>query len=124
MDRDFWQQIAEWKKRNGKNLAVWTAFLTAGALLILCGAAAAGCSQKRQQDKTGGGQAESRMEESRESGTGIDDVEGKAVSGASGRQDSRISGGSSGKITYEVRSLEKEYAADDGTCLLYTSRCV
>lgn len=112
MDRDFGQKIAEWGKRNGKNLAVWAAFLTAGALLIMCGAAAAGCGERQEQqesredrqDRTG--QEESGREEDREARN----VEGKAQ-----KAQDRLAGGSSQKVTYEVCSLEKEYEADDGT---------
>lgn len=119
MYRDVWKKIAEWKKRNGRNLAVWTAFLTAGTLLMLCGAAAAGCGERNRQERQNEAESKDGGNGQEEGGTEGEsdawDAEGKAVLDSSGQTNGRISGGSSGKITYEIRFLEKEYEADDGT---------
>lgn len=118
MYRDIWQKIAEWKKRNGRDLAVWTAFVAAGALLMMCGAAAAGCGERNRQEQQNEteGRGGNRTEEGETEGeSDAWNTEGKAISNFYGQKKGRISGGSSGKITYEIHFREKEYEADDGT---------
>lgn len=96
MDRDVRQKFSEWKNRNGKKLTVWISFLIAGALLMVCGAA--GCSESRRQQHQNGAKQEEKESAQNMAGN-------------------RLLGGSSQKVTYEVRFLEKEYEADDGTAI-------
>lgn len=118
MYRNIRRKIAEWGKANGRNLAVWTAFLTAGALFMLCGAAAAGCGERSRQERQNAAEHEAEQKGIEESAAGEQadarDAQGKAVSEFSGQTKGKLSGGSSQDLTYEIRFLEKEYAADDG----------